>query len=489
MHEAGAAVVAAQLLAFYKEPVRYRSRLTHGREPFAGGLLVFRFAHGKFSHALMRDLTVGERERLRVAAAFFIRQVCLWEGANHYQLLCVPAHARRETIKEHYQGLIALLHPDRQEAASEHWPAGAAQRVNLAYAVLSDDERRAQYDAGLHAAEVSSLGDSVMVAPLTASARAPVVGRFAVARIRMRRPALLLAAVVASLFFVQIWWFGDVPREYATLASAVPFDLSSRWMRDVRSGTDRPRFMGAEERGASQTQARGVATEAPIPFLTPLWRALSTRAAGTRASPQDADEPRAATGESPMQRSEKPAPRIEAAAPRETSAPRIEMAARIETPRPDRPARAEAPVARSAPLAFAQATAPKAATAAPESALTAADVEMLVARVVTYYEGGDLDRLLGLYDVGSIGFWEAIRIRHDFQEFFRTTRARRLRLNRVSWETAAQSASARGDAALSAEYSEQPGSRLERNVELELDVIVRDGQPRIARLLLFPHAR
>jgi hypothetical protein len=59
----------------------------------------------------------------------------------------------------------------------------------------------------------------------------------------------------------------------------------------------------------------------------------------------------------------------------------------------------------------------------------------------------------------------------------------------VSWETSAQSARAKGSAALSAEYSEQPGGKLERNVEMELDVVLRGGQPRIARLSLFPHSK
>lgn len=486
MHEAGAAVVAAQLLAFYKEPVRYRPRLTHGREAFAGGLLVFRFAHGKFSHALMRDLTVGERGRLREAAVFFIRQVCLWEGASHYQLLCLPRDARREAIKENYHGLIALLHPDRQDAASGHWPPGCAQRVNQAYAVLSDEGQRAQYDAGLHTtAGASVLDDSVRQAPLTAAARSPILGRGTVALIRMRKPALLLAAGVASLFFAQIWWFGDVPREYMTLSSAAPFDLSSRWMRDVHSGSERPRFMGSSESPRTPQAGREAGTEAVIPFLTPLWRALSSRVSESRSVPRTGDEPRGAAPPTPAERVEVPAPRVAQAQPR-AEAPMVRGEA---PPRPEVPvARFDDALPRGDSPVIAQA-APGAASAAPDSQLSTLDMEMLVARVVTYYEVGDLDRLLGLYDVGSLGFFEAVRIRHDFQEFFRTTRARRLRLNRVSWETAAQSARAKGMAALSAEYSEQPGGRMERNVELELDVVVRDGQPRIARLSLFPHTR
>ena len=488
MHEAGAAVVAAQLLAFYKEPVRYRARLTHGRDYFGGGLLVFRFAHGKFSHALMRDLAPAERERLREAAAFFIRQVCLWEGATHYQLLCLPRGARREAIKEHYQGLIALLHPDRQDP-SGHWPPGCAQRVNHAYGVLSDDQQRSQYDASLQHASGSAFGDSIREAPLTAAGRSPVIGKGVVARIRMRKPVLIFAAVVASLFFAQIWWFADLPREYATLAGAAPFDLSSGWMRDVRSGTERPRFIGAGETQRPQAPRTADADgEVSTSFLTPLWRTLSPRGSEPQAAARAVVETRVANAPPPVARVENPAPRSDAAPSRiEQPASAMEgAAARVEPPMARAPVPASA--TRSVPLVLAQTVAPDAAAAATQAELAREDMEMLVARVVTYYEAGDLDRLLGMYDVGSIGFWEAIRIRHDFQEFFRTTRARQLRLSRLSWETTAQSARVRGVAALTAEYSEQPGGRLERNVELELDVIVRDGQARIARLSLFPHS-
>jgi hypothetical protein len=474
--EAGAAVVAAQLLAFYKEPARYRARLIHSREPLSGGLLVFRFAHGKFSHALMRDLTVAERERLRVAASFFIRQVCLWEGATHYQVLCVPTAARRETIKEHYHGLIALLHPDRQAATAERWPAGAAHRVNEAYGVLFDDAQRREYDAGFAAAAPSPLEDGIAGAHRVASSRNAIRG-FTAARIRMRKPVLAFGAVAASLFCAQVWWFGDMPHEYATLLGAAPVDLSSRWVRESRSGVERPRFIAATEPHARGSEA---AVEAPVPFLTPLWRALSTRTASTPAPVRQPEEIRVASVEAVPASATRTAPVIQAELPRtEPQSLRADASTVV---------RSESEVIAQASTAASPAK-PALYTPAPAGAVSSGDMEILVARLVTYYEGGDLERLLGLYDGANISFWEANRIRHDFEEFFRTTRGRRLRLNRVSWETAALSARARGDAALVAEYYEPAGGKLERNVELEMDVVVRDGQPRIARLSLFPHAR
>ena len=146
------ASIAAQLLAFHAEPVRHRGRLTHGREILQGGAQVFRFAQGKLPEKFARKLPPEEQARIQAAAAFFVRQVCFWDGATHYQVLCVPPDSPPATIREHYQSLVALIHPDRALQSDEHWPADYAQRVNKAWAILSDEAARRRYDAGLAAA-------------------------------------------------------------------------------------------------------------------------------------------------------------------------------------------------------------------------------------------------------------------------------------------------------------------------------------------------
>ena len=143
------------------------------------------------------------------------------------------------------------------------------------------------------------------------------------------------------------------------------------------------------------------------------------------------------------------------------------------------------PEKSSLPVGVAQAALNREAA---ERRLTSADMESMVARVVTYYEAGDIDKLLGLYDPSSVGLWEAIKLRHDFEEFFRATKARRLRLQGVSWDTASATAHVKGAAKLVAEYHDETG-RTERQVALEMDIVSRDGQPRLARLSLFPHGR
>jgi curved DNA-binding protein CbpA len=67
------------------------------------------------------------------------------ELENYYAILGVPADADQETIKRAYRQLARRYHPDLAG------PEGATQmkRINRAYAVLSDPQKRQQYDVAL----------------------------------------------------------------------------------------------------------------------------------------------------------------------------------------------------------------------------------------------------------------------------------------------------------------------------------------------------
>ena len=212
-------------------------------------------------------------------------------------------------------------------------------------------------------------------------------------------------------------------------------------------------------------------------LFEPLWRALSAPAAERKPSPQGRG------GAQP------PIPVVAAVEP--TVAPRnVKEAA--PAPPPARKTSAPSPVPpperiaeKALPAGVAQAAI---ARPVPERSLTAAELESIVARVVTYYEAGDADKLLGLYDPSRVGLWEAMKLRHDFEEFFRATKTRRLRLQGVSWDTASATARVKGAARLVAEYHDEAG-KTERQVAIEMDIVSREGQPRIARLSLFPHEK
>lgn len=473
MAEGSAAVTAAKLLAFCKDPVRYRPRLTHGREIPAGGLHAFRFAQGKFPNGLLRDLPAPERERLRRAANLYIRQICFWDGATHYQVLGVPKDSRRETIKDHYHGLIALIHPDRQEPDSEHWPPEAAQRVNLAYAVLSDEARRAEYDAELHKAALDRrpLDEEEPPPPKTTAVRVPLHGKFAAAKMRLRKPALFGGLAIASLFYLQMWLASQVVGDFSTLQSATPLQLTFQWVRNVFSGVDRPRFLGgAESNAALQSAANDArAREEPQP-------ALAFPRAAPMPAPLDLPREVARAPETAVVSPGQPT-RSDAATLRVPGGMPSTAAGRTPSQRDG----LKDGAALDAMLASARPSTSK-------PTVDSVSMEILVSRLVTYYETGDLVRFLALFDADSLGFWESRGVRRDFEDFFAATKSRQLRFDHINWEFTPGKARAAGLARLVVEYKEE-SQRIERTVAVELDVVDRGGNGKIARISLFPREK
>jgi len=67
---------------------------------------------------------------------------------DYYEILNVPRNATKEEIKRAYRKLALKYHPDRNKSpdAEEKF-----KEISEAYAVLSDDEKRAQYDRFGHA--------------------------------------------------------------------------------------------------------------------------------------------------------------------------------------------------------------------------------------------------------------------------------------------------------------------------------------------------
>jgi hypothetical protein len=159
-------------------------------------------------------------------------------------------------------------------------------------------------------------------------------------------------------------------------------------------------------------------------------------------------------------------------------APRVEIA-------PPQLKRSETPSlvqASAAPQAPAFPAAPVVA-----AGLTPQDVENMVVRLVGFYEAGETDKLMDLIDSREAGFWRTARVRQTYADFFGATRQRRLRVDTLTWQTEPGSARARGVATIVAEYFDAPGTQ-ERRIDLEMDIALREGGPKITRLTLFPNS-
>ena len=80
---------------------------------------------------------------------------------NLYDVLQIRPDASAEVIRAAYKALAALNHPDRDRS-----PEAAARfgQVQLAYETLSDDVRRAQYDAEQQSSGGKPVGQNDRVA-------------------------------------------------------------------------------------------------------------------------------------------------------------------------------------------------------------------------------------------------------------------------------------------------------------------------------------
>ena len=63
---------------------------------------------------------------------------------DYYEVLGVQKGATKEQIKDAYRKLALQFHPDRNKAPEAE---ARFKEISEAYAVLSDDEKRRQYDA------------------------------------------------------------------------------------------------------------------------------------------------------------------------------------------------------------------------------------------------------------------------------------------------------------------------------------------------------
>lgn len=66
--------------------------------------------------------------------------------ATLYASLGVAPDCTHEMLRENYRRLMGLVHPDTRPTG---FPEDSASRVNMAYSVLADAERRASYDASM----------------------------------------------------------------------------------------------------------------------------------------------------------------------------------------------------------------------------------------------------------------------------------------------------------------------------------------------------
>ena len=66
---------------------------------------------------------------------------------NYYKILEVDSQASLEVMQKAYKALSMKYHPDKLEKADEPTARERMQLINEAYAVLSDPDKRRDYDS------------------------------------------------------------------------------------------------------------------------------------------------------------------------------------------------------------------------------------------------------------------------------------------------------------------------------------------------------
>ena len=139
------------VLDFYRSPSDY-PELLDSLKPLPEGITD------------LLELTAGEVEaRLKIlsraaaseapselidAASYFSEQVLFAPGGDHYRILGLNHDVSLDDIREHYELIVRLFYQDKEDNSIQSNEADFS-RLNRAYSILRDDEKRAEYDRTL----------------------------------------------------------------------------------------------------------------------------------------------------------------------------------------------------------------------------------------------------------------------------------------------------------------------------------------------------
>lgn len=77
------------------------------------------------------------------------------DNKNYYEILEIDKNASKEIMDKAYKLLVKKYHPDLQEGEKKDEYEKIIKRINEAYEVLSDQEKRKEYDVSLEETTVS----------------------------------------------------------------------------------------------------------------------------------------------------------------------------------------------------------------------------------------------------------------------------------------------------------------------------------------------
>lgn len=135
-------------LNFYRAPTQFGDLLDSSQPVPEGVADLLKFLSGSDTErkaVLSKHASMSGDGELIDAISYFVEEVLLVPGADYYSLMGLQPDASAEQVRDHYQMLISLFYQEEQDAIV-NWSESASMRINQAYSVLRDAEKRRVYD-------------------------------------------------------------------------------------------------------------------------------------------------------------------------------------------------------------------------------------------------------------------------------------------------------------------------------------------------------
>jgi hypothetical protein len=178
---------------------------------------------------------------------------------SYYEDIGVPPNSSPEQIREAYKLLVRLLHPDQQtDPALKRTAETQMRRINRAYAVLADPDRRRQYDTDAKAPPERP-------APLVIRTPSAVVVR------TQLQNGLILWIVAAIVSLGVLFWLSTQAQSQQSRRNESRIVPAEPAPVDPRQSPPLPKPLPLEPQAAPQS-ARSYVSPAPqhVPEVRPL---------------------------------------------------------------------------------------------------------------------------------------------------------------------------------------------------------------------------
>lgn len=427
-------------------------------------------------------LNPQDRE-LREAVLIFVRHVVLAEGADHYRSLGLRFNAAPEQIDTHYRLLLALMADGGGTDLLQ--TSRLLGRISRAYAVLSQPDRRREYDKARFGMlvkdnKVSWRGSTVAARPTTPSVA-----------VREQAPAPRVSALVAESGRAAN---GRSPQaaefpalSNRTLATLSLFALLVIVAVSPMLTTQFSRFWFPQEFIASALNDQAAVRPAPVAQVTHSPPAVTFGHTGTswstpsgivEARGTDLPPPKDTGWVTEPARSEVPPPRratpvpVVAVAPPQKAAPVVaKPRERVTAPATQTPA-APTPRASAAPTSdtplisnvdfiaqvLADGVTPAMASDTDADAVARSPAELpgelkvqqlneLMTRLSSAYRDGDTQLFMALFaeDAHTNDQMNKRGIKEDYRGLFESTEQREFSVDRVNWQVRGSAATGEGE--------------------------------------------